>query len=167
MNSFAPVITDVAYRIVLVLMLINNYIGEIVDVETAFLYGELEEEIYMEIPDGLGIYLNKKFGRDDCLVLNRAIYGLVQAARQFYKKLITVLVGKMKFVKCFADQCLLRRSTAKGIAIICIYVDDTLYVGNKEAITEFKKEIENYFNTKEEGIVNEYVGCKLLINNNT
>ena len=54
MDSFAPVITNVAYRIVLVLMLINNYIGEIVDVETAFLYGELEEEIYMEIPDGLG-----------------------------------------------------------------------------------------------------------------
>ena len=36
MDSFAPVITDVAYRIVLVLMLVNNYIGEIVDVETAF-----------------------------------------------------------------------------------------------------------------------------------
>ena len=72
----------------------------------------------------------------------------------------------MNFVKCFADQCLLRRSTTKEIILICIYVDDTLCVGNKEAITEFKKEIKNYFNTKEEGIVNEYVGYKLLINNN-
>ena len=48
------------------LMISNNWEADIVDVETAFLYGDLEEEIYMKIPQGLGSYLNKKFGDQDC-----------------------------------------------------------------------------------------------------
>ena len=63
------------------------------DVETAFLYGDLEGEICMKIPKGCSDYkeidLSKK-----CLILDHALYGLVQAARQFYKKLVEILVGK-------------------------------------------------------------------------
>ena len=46
-NSYAPTINDVTWRILLILILMNKYKAKIVDVETAFLYGELEEDIYM------------------------------------------------------------------------------------------------------------------------
>jgi hypothetical protein len=55
----------------------------VVDIETAFLHGDLDEEIYMEVPKGLAIKDNKK-------LIFRTIYGLVQSARKFYEKLINV-----------------------------------------------------------------------------
>jgi Reverse transcriptase (RNA-dependent DNA polymerase) len=47
----------------------------VVDIETAFLHGDLDEEIYMDVPLGLTTGSNKK------LLLRKAIYGLVQSAR--------------------------------------------------------------------------------------
>ena len=89
------------------------------------------------------------------------MYGLVQAAHQFYKKLTCVTVTKMGFVICKADGCLLIRVNDIGTVILCIYVNDMLVIGNKEAIEAFKSEIKQLFNTKEEGLMEEYVGCKV------
>ena len=44
---------------------------------------------------------------------------------------------------------------------MCIYIDDTLCIGDKEAIQEFKDKIKNHFATKEEGEMKEYIGCKV------
>ena len=52
---FLPVVLEVTFRIVLILMIKYGWIGEIVNVETAFLYDELEEEIYLKIPTGLDV----------------------------------------------------------------------------------------------------------------
>ena len=51
-DNFSPVINEVTFRCVMVLTLQNNWVGEIVDVVTAFLYGDLEELIFMTIPEG-------------------------------------------------------------------------------------------------------------------
>ena len=99
--------------------------------------------------------LNKK----SCLILDHALCGLVQVARQFYKKLIEVIIRELKLIKCLNDPCLLQKENENGIIIICLYIDDTLCVKDKLAIEKFKKEIKEYFVTKEEGAVNEYVGC--------
>ena len=75
----------------MVLRLIYNLHAVLLDVETAFLYGKLEEEIYMEIPTGYKeVYTN--LGNDKVLVLKIAMYGLVQAARQWFKCLSDVLI---------------------------------------------------------------------------
>ena len=63
-----------------------GYSAKIVDKETAFLYRDLEEEIYIECSQGIS---NVK--KDKCIILNKCIYGLVQAARQYYKKAVKVL----------------------------------------------------------------------------
>ena len=141
--------------------LIYNWDFEIVDIETAFLYGELEEEIYMKVPEGLSLYHGKENNEDECLVLNKSIYGLVQAARQFHKKLASVLTTKMNFVKCFGDECLLMRESEIGSVVICVYIDDTLCAGHREALKQFKNELKTFFSTKEEGKLEEYVGCQI------
>ena len=43
--------------------------------------------------------------------------------------------------------------------VVCLYIDDTLCVWNKNAIEKFKRDIKKFFVTKEEGEVTEYVGC--------
>ncbi len=45
----------------------------------------------MKIPEGLKTYLEANFDQEDCMVLDKAIYGFVQAARQFFKRLTTVI----------------------------------------------------------------------------
>ena len=55
-NNFSPVVSDTTFRCVMVLALMSNWEMEVVDIETAFLYGILEEEIFMKIPEGLDIY---------------------------------------------------------------------------------------------------------------
>ena len=81
-ESFAPVINDVSFRVMLIIKLTRGLQATIIDVETAFLHGNLQEEIYMNIPDGL------ESSGNECLRLKKTIYGLVQSAREFYKMLI-------------------------------------------------------------------------------
>ena len=67
---------------ILLLMVIHfGHSAKIVGVETAFLYGKLEEQIYVECPQGIS-----DVGKNDFIILNKCIYGLVQAARQYYKR---------------------------------------------------------------------------------
>ena len=64
-DNFLPVVSNTTFRCVMVLALMNNWEMEVVDIETAFLYGILEEEIFMKIPEGLNVYYNGcHFGED-------------------------------------------------------------------------------------------------------
>ena len=166
-ESFAPVVKDETFRVVLVVYLLNSYGDEdndklwsaqIYDITTAFLYGDLDEEIYMRLPDGLENF-QKVNTNEDCLVLQKSIYGLIQAARQFYKKLKKVLVKKLKFENSKADPCLFYRMTNLGICIICCYVDDLAFFGNKRAIDNAVSNLKEEFEMKYVGDLKEYVGC--------
>ena len=91
-----------------------------VDIKTAFLYGDLEEEIYMECPQGMS-----DIGKDDCIIFNKCIYGLVQAARQYYKKAVKILKN-LGFEAGNVDPCLYVKKSAKGVVYIALYVNDNL-----------------------------------------
>ena len=49
-----------------------------------------------------------------------------------------------------------------GLVVVCVYIDDTLCVGSKGALTKFKKEIAQHFAVKEERIMKEFVGCSVV-----
>jgi Reverse transcriptase (RNA-dependent DNA polymerase) len=116
-ESFAPVINDVSFRIMLIAKLTWGLQASIIDVETAFLHGTLNEEIYMNSPNRMDIEDNK------CLRLKKTVYGLVQSAREFYNKLICELKN-LGFLENKSDPCLLSKRTKNEIMIIGIYVDD-------------------------------------------
>ena len=82
-ENYAPVINDISWRILIVAKMLFGLSSRIIDVETAFLYGELEEgqEIYMECPKGMKeLDKSTSSGEEECLQLKRSIYGLVQSA---------------------------------------------------------------------------------------
>jgi Reverse transcriptase (RNA-dependent DNA polymerase) len=87
-ESYAPVINDVSFRVITIIKLMRGLQASIVDVETVFLYGNLQEEIYMNIPEGM-----MSANVDSYLRFKRTIYGLVLSAREFYRKLVDVLKG--------------------------------------------------------------------------
>ena len=96
---FTPVINDVSFSIMLIVKLIWKLQASIIDVETAFLQGNPQEEVYVNIPEGM------ESNNNECLLLNKAIYGLVQSAREFYRTLIEVLKS-VGFIKNKSDPCL-------------------------------------------------------------
>ena len=122
-------------------MLTNGWEADIIDVETDFLYGDLEEEVFMKIPEGLDVFLDKEFKTNDCLLLLQTMYGLVQAARQYYKKFIKIMVENLKFEKCLADTYLLKQTNEKVALIIAVYVDNILCIRNRKAIDCLKNEL--------------------------
>ena len=82
-DNYSPVVNDVTFRVEVARMLIENLKGKVVDIDNAFLNGDLEHEIYMKIPEGYDEVINQDVDKEDCLILQKAIYGLFQAARQF------------------------------------------------------------------------------------
>ena len=80
------VFNNINFCTLLLMAIHSRYSAKIVDVETAFLYGDLKEEIYMECPQGMS---NKR--KYDCINVDKFFYDLVQAARQYYKKAIEIM----------------------------------------------------------------------------
>ena len=81
-ENFAPVVNDTTFHLILCLQILMGLKAGQFDIETAFLYGDLEEEIWMEIPDGYTDYLKQTHNQDiiasdHCLLLLKALYGLV------------------------------------------------------------------------------------------
>jgi hypothetical protein len=103
--------------------LIWNLQDSIVDAETEFLHGELQEEIYMNIPEGIS------YDSKHCLLLSKTIYRLVKSAREFYKKLMATL-KLIGFKGNKSEPCLLSKWSQDGAIMIRIYVDDCLVIGN-------------------------------------
>ena len=99
----------------------------LINVETAFLHGDLANDIYIDCPEGIKNVNNSV----DCLKLEKYIYGLVQAARQFFRKSKEVLL-KLGFEMNKADPCLLIKKNEKGVIFVVLYVNDCLCVGRKQ-----------------------------------
>ena len=88
-DNFAPVAHDVSFRITLARMMVEKLDSLVMDVETAFLYGEIDEEIFMKSPVGME-EIDPGSSPEDCYQLLKGIYGLCQATRQFWKKFANI-----------------------------------------------------------------------------
>ena len=152
-----------------------NWKMTILDVETAFLYGDLKEDIYMKIPAGFFSLdenttntrklLNREFdmkvaNEQVCLKLNDALYGLVQAARSWWLKFVNALTY-IGFVRGEVDPCLLFQNDKYGTVILILYVDDCLLTGDTLAIESAVNDIKKLFNVTVTDRVEEYLGCKI------
>ena len=132
--------------------------ASIIDVETAFLHGDLSEEIYMNIPEGMSK------GQDHCLLLKKTIYGLVQSAREFYKKLLQVL-KELGFTENKSDPCLLSKWNDGGVVLIGIYVADCLVIGKESQISRLIVDLKvKGFNLKVEKDLKDYLSCRIVEN---
>ena len=133
-DNFAPVAHDVSFRIALARMMVEKLDSLVMDVETAFLYGDIEEEIFMKSPIGME-EIDPGSSPEDCYQLKKGIYGLCQAARQFWKKFVdTIKKEPFGFTVCPADPCLLFKENNLGICIIIMCVDDLLIIGKRSKL---------------------------------
>ncbi|KAG7336872.1 reverse transcriptase RNA-dependent DNA polymerase, partial [Nitzschia inconspicua] len=161
MDTSSPVVDDVTVRIVIACMMINGWENEVVDITTAFLHGDMEEEVYMKCPDGIDLIEEGWNLDNDCVELLQTIYGTKQAARQYWKKFMYFMKEK-GFERTHAEPCLLKRIDSNGTVVICVYVDDCLLTGDRKAINAAMVDIESAFETRRLGPLEEYIGCSVI-----
>ena len=102
---------------------------------------------------------------EDCYQLLKGIYGLCQAARQFWKKIVnTAKKESFGFHVSPADPYMLYKQNELGICIIIMYVDDMLIIGKKEQIKEFTNKIQKEFSVKIQHNSADYLGCEFHMN---
>ena len=158
-DNYSPVVNEVTFRVVVARMLIENLKGEVVDSDNAFLNGDLEHEIYMKIPEGYDEVISEDVDKEDCLILQKAIYGLVQEARQFWKKIVEKMQeGVLQLSEI--DPCILYKEDERGVCIIIIYIDDMLIIGQEQGIDADAaiKLLQGHFQVKDPTSLEDYLG---------
>ena len=131
------------------------------DVKTAFLYGELKEEIYMEQPEG---FVVKGQEKKVCKLI-KSIYGLKQARQVWYELMADTLRRKLGFERIHSDAgvyVLRQRGGNQTEIILILYVDDLLLMGNDlSMINKIKKKLGEAYHMKDLGATQSYLGIRI------
>ena len=156
-ETFSPVVRYESVRCVLSLAASRNMEMVQFDVQTAFLNGPIDEEIYLEQPEGY---------RDDSSIvwkLKKAVYGLKQAPRCWNSKFNSFLESR-GFKAAEEDPCVYVRNHGSNLDVMCLYVDDGLLCSSKKSsMNQFLEDLESAFKVT----INEpsvYVGMELTRN---
>ena len=115
----------------------------------------------MKIPEGYDEVIYHDVDKEDCLILQKAIYGLVQAAKQFWKKIVDKMQGG-GFQLSEADSCMLYKEDEKGVCIIIIYIDDMLIIGKEVAIDAAFYVMQGHFQVKDPTSMEDYLGVQIV-----
>ncbi|KAL0373734.1 UNVERIFIED_CONTAM: Retrovirus-related Pol polyprotein from transposon TNT 1-94 [Sesamum radiatum] len=156
-DTYSPVTKIATIRTLIALSAIYGLIIHQMDVKTAFLNGDLKEEIYMEQPEGFVIS-----GQENKVCkLNKSLYGLKQAPKQWYEKFDHTLITNGYRTNA-SDTCVYSKSFGLDYVIICLYVDDMLIFGtNLMVINDTKSFLSSQFEMKDLGEADVILGVKI------
>ena len=155
---FSPVARAESIPIVIALAAQLKWNLHHLDVKSAFLNSEIEEEIYLNQPEGF----IKKAKEDYVLKLKKALYGLKQAPRACNYKLDDTLKSR-GFIKSVSDQAVYTSSSKEHTLLVGVYVDDLIISrSNTKGIEEFKSSMKTKFKITDFGLLNSYLGIEVI-----
>jgi hypothetical protein len=161
-ETFAPVTRLDTLRLLAATAAQREWEFRQIDIKTAYLYGELEEEVYMAVPEGL-----QGIPEGHILQLIKALYGLKQAGRQWYFRLFEVMTEfGMKRIESDPHTfiCFKVINQVKLTIIIPIWVDDLFPAGDKALVDDFETWIPKYFDTSPPCDAHYFLGIRVTRN---
>ncbi|KAK4406722.1 Retrovirus-related Pol polyprotein from transposon RE2 [Sesamum angolense] len=161
-ETFSPVARLNSIRVLFSLAVNLSWPMYQMDIKNAFLYGDLNETVYMEQPPG---YVAQGEKQRMVCKLKKAIYGLKQSPRAWFDK-FSRIIGEFGFSRCQADHSVFVQTTTSGMVVLAVYVDDILITGSDlVGIEEAKTYLQKHFITKDLGRPRYFLGLKSLIAN--
>lgn len=156
-ETFSPVSTNDAFRIIMALVAHFDLFLHQMDVKTAFLNGDLSEEIFMLQPEG---FIEEGSEHLVCK-LNKSIYGLKQASRQWYLKFDKIITSN-GFVENRLDECIYLKFSGSKFIFLVLYVDDILLASSDESLLhETKNFLSMNFEMKDLGEASYVLGIEI------
>ncbi|RVW21205.1 Retrovirus-related Pol polyprotein from transposon RE1 [Vitis vinifera] len=156
-ETFAPVARLDTIRMLLALTAQKGWKTYQLDVKSAFLNGYLQEEIYVEQPEGFQV----KGQEEKVYLLKKALYGLKQAPRAWYSR-IDEHLQSLGFVKSPSEATLYVKGTDANLIVVSVYVDDLLVTGsNEKLVKEFKAEMLKVFEMTDLGLMSYFLGMEV------
>eukprot|EP00253_Pinus_taeda_P017449 PITA_17449 len=156
-ETFSPVAKMNSIRLVLSLAASLKWEVHQMDVKSAFLHGDLHEEIYMEQPIGF-------IQTDSSLVcrLKKSLYGLKQAPRAWYAKMDSFLL-ESGFSRCYSDNTVYTKKVGNSLIILVLYVDDLILTGgDPNLINHVKSSLKKKFEMTDLGHLHYFLGLQVL-----
>ncbi|GJT03670.1 ribonuclease H-like domain, reverse transcriptase, RNA-dependent DNA polymerase [Tanacetum coccineum] len=154
---FAPVARMETIRLLLAIAANNKWQVHHLDVKSAFLHGDLQEEVYVTQPEGF----IKRNDNGKVYRLIKALYGLRQAPRAWNIKLDNTLKS-LDFKKCALEQAIYTRTERDSILLVGVYVDDLIITGTpKKEIDKFKDQMKEIFEMSDLGLLAYYLGIEV------
>ncbi|GJY03955.1 putative ribonuclease H-like domain-containing protein [Tanacetum coccineum] len=154
---FAPVARIEAIRLFLAYASFKDFMVYQMDVKSAFLYGKIEEEVYVCQPPG---FEDPDFP-DRVYKVEKALYGLHQAPRAWYETLSTYLLDN-GFQRGKIDKTLFIRRDKGDILLVQVYVDDIIFGSTKKSLcTEFEKMMHKKFQMSSMGELTFFLGLQV------
>jgi hypothetical protein len=158
-ETFSPVARFESLRLLLALAALEDWEIHQLDVKSVFLNGVLEEEIYMEQPQGFILA-----GQETKVChLRKAIYGLKQASRVWNLQFHAVLT-ELGFMRTYSDAGIYvyHRKTTTGPMFIILYVDDITIMGaSLDAIKKLKEDLAKRYKITDLGEIESYLGMRI------
>ncbi|GJY40225.1 ribonuclease H-like domain, reverse transcriptase, RNA-dependent DNA polymerase [Tanacetum coccineum] len=158
---FAPVARMETIRLLLAIAANNKWEVHHLDVKSAFLHGDLKEEVYVTQPEG---FITRQ-DQGKVYRLIKALYGLRQAPRAWNIKLDNTLKS-LDFKKCALEQAIYTKTSKDSTLLIGVYVDDLIITGTpKKEIDKFKAQMEEKFEMSDLGLLAYYLGIEVTQTN--
>lgn len=154
---FAPVARIEAIRLFLAYASFMGFTVYQMDVKSAFLYGTIEEEVYVSQPPG---FVDPDHP-DKVYKVVKALYGLHQAPRAWYETLASYLISN-GFQRGKIDETLFTKKHKKDLLLVQVYVDDIIFGSTrKEMCLEFEKLMHNKFQMSSMGELTFFLGLQV------
>lgn len=156
-DTYAPVARLPTIRLLLSIGIKFNLYIDHMDVCTAFLNGDLSEEVYLKPPHGLEI------DEHHVLKLQKSLYGLKQSPKCWNDKFHQCMI-KFGFQRSSADPCLYMYFKGESFMYLVLYVDDMLILSNNQSqLLNLKRSLTNEFEMKDLGEVSNFMGLRIKI----
>lgn len=123
-DTFSLVAKLTTVRVLLAIASMHNWYLHQLDVNNAFLHGDLNEDVYMEVPEGVICMKENQVCK-----LKKSLYGLKQARTKWYKKLTSLLV-KQGYNQSTSTYFLFTHNSENEFTALLVYMDDVILVGN-------------------------------------